>query len=140
MSTRSKKTTVTTTTVREGASRAAASPSTPSTSTMQSPGRRPPSPTMISRVQEKQQLAGLNDRLAVYIDRVRQLESENRQLTTRVQTQEETVTREVTNIKALYEQELNDARKMLDETSREKAKLQIEVGKYKTDAEEWKDK
>ncbi len=95
---------------------------------------------MISRVQEKQQLAGLNDRLAVYIDRVRQLESENRQLTTRVQTQEETVTREVTNIKALYEQELNDARKMLDETSREKAKLQIEVGKYKTDAEEWKDK
>lgn len=50
---------------------------------------------------------------------------------------EETTQREVTNIKALYEAELRDARKLLDETSKEKAKLQIEVGKWKADAEDW---
>ena len=66
----------------------------------QSPGRvRPPSPVMVSRVQEKDELAGLNDRLAAYIDRMRFLENENRQLSTQIQSHEETVTREVTNIK-----------------------------------------
>lgn len=95
---------------------------------------------MVSRVQEKQELAGLNDRLAAYIDRVRFLEGENAQLSTQVRATEETIQREVTNIKALYEKELADARRLLDETAKEKARLQIEVGKYKADADEWKDK
>jgi lamin B len=143
MSSRSRKST-TTSTVKETTSAAGSTPAGASTSQRQSPSSgsrsRPPSPTMISRLQEKKELAGLNDRLASYIDRVRSLEVENRQLTTRVQTQEETTTREVTNIKILYEQELSDARKLLDETSKEKARLQIEVGKYKSEAEEFKDK
>ena len=36
---------------------------------------------MVSRVQEKNELASLNDRLAAYIERVRQLETENARLT-----------------------------------------------------------
>ena len=111
----------------------------PSTS-FTSPGRRPPSPVMIARVQEKQELASLNDRLAAYIDRVRQLETDNSRLVRQVQTQEETVTREVSNIKGLYETELSDARRLLDETAKQKAKLQIEVGKYKADAAEFREK
>jgi len=91
---------------------------------------------MISRVQEKNELAGLNDRLAAYIDRVRQLESENSRLTRMVQSQEETVTKEVTGIKGLYEGELNSARKLLDDLAKEKAKLQFENGKLKTDLED----
>ena len=58
---------------------------------------------MVSRVQEKNELASLNDRLAAYIDRVRQLEAENSRLSRMVQSQEETVTKEVTGIKGLYE-------------------------------------
>jgi len=112
--------------------------STPQSSSFsQSPrADRPPSPTMISRVQEKNELAGLNNRLATYIERVRQLETENTRLTRIVQSQEETVTKEVTGIKGLYEGELNSARKLLDDLAKEKAKLQFDNGKLKTDLED----
>lgn len=66
------------------ASSAAREVSTPQ-SAAASPRVRPPSPIMSSRVQEKQDLANLNDRLAAYIDRVRKLESENSRLTKQVQ-------------------------------------------------------
>lgn len=91
---------------------------------------------MISRVQEKNELASLNDRLAAYIEKVRSLEAENSRLTRIVQTQEETVTKEVSGIKGLYESELATARKMLDDLAKEKAKLQFENGKLKTELED----
>lgn len=72
-------------------------------------------------------MANLNDRLACYIDRVRYLEQENSRLTLEVRTSQETITREVSNIKQMYEHELTDARKLLDETAREKAKLEIDA-------------
>jgi len=50
------------------------------TSGADSHGRRSQSPDVISRVEEKNQLAGLNDRLATYIDKVRHLETENERL------------------------------------------------------------
>ncbi|XP_058118834.1 lamin Dm0 [Anopheles ziemanni] len=87
----------------------------------------PLSPTRLSRIQEKVDLQNLNDRLACYIDRVRFLEQENSRLTMEVRTSQETVTREVSNIKSMYEHELSDARKLLDETAREKAKLEIDA-------------
>lgn len=55
----------------------------------------PLSPTRISRLQEKQDLQHLNDRLAVYIDRVRSLELENDRLMVKVSEKEEVTTREV---------------------------------------------
>ena len=87
-------------------------------------------------LQEKAELQSLNDRLAAYIDRVRQLELENNRLNTQVETIQESVTKEVISMKGLYEQELSDARKLLDDTAREKAQLQIDVGKLKTDNED----
>lgn len=87
----------------------------------------PLSPTRHSRLAEKADLQNLNDRLACYIDRVRYLETENARLTLEVRTSQETVTRETSNIKQMYEHELSDARKLLDETAREKAKLEIDV-------------
>lgn len=39
-------------------------------------------------------------------------------------------------MKGLYEQELSDARKLLDDTAKEKAQLQIDVGKLKSDNED----
>ncbi|KAL8177996.1 UNVERIFIED_CONTAM: Lamin-B2 [Gekko kuhli] len=96
----------------------------------------PLSPTRISRLQEKEELRELNDRLAHYIERVRALEFENDRLLLRVSEKEEVVTREVTGIKALYEAELADARRVLDETARERAKLQIEIGKLRSELDE----
>lgn len=87
----------------------------------------PLSPTRHTRLQEKDALQNLNDRLAAYIDKVRQLESENSGLRREIQTTQETITREVSSIKGMYEHELQDARKLLDDTSREKAKLEIDA-------------
>nr|XP_021561205.1 lamin-B2 [Neomonachus schauinslandi] len=42
----------------------------------------------------------------------------------------------VSGIKTLYESELADARRVLDETARERARLQIELGKLKAELEE----
>uniref|UniRef100_A0A7N6FKU2 Lamin B2 n=1 Tax=Anabas testudineus TaxID=64144 RepID=A0A7N6FKU2_ANATE len=96
----------------------------------------PLSPTRISRLQEKQDLQHLNDRLAVYIDRVRSLELENDRLMVKVSEKEEVTTREVTGLKALYEAELADARRVLDETAKERARLQIDLGKVQAELEE----
>lgn len=93
----------------------------------------PLSPTRLSRLQEKEELSGLNDRLAVYIERVRQLENENNRLQIQVQTNQETVTREVTSIKSMYESELSEARRLLDDVAKEKARIQIDCTKYKSE-------
>ncbi|XP_038660906.1 lamin-B1 [Scyliorhinus canicula] len=95
----------------------------------------PLSPTRISRLQEKEDLKNLNDRLAVYIDKVRSLESENSILQLQISEREEVTSREVTGIRNLYENELADARQSLDETARERARLQIELGKLRGDYE-----
>lgn len=67
--------------------------------------------------------------MAVYIDKVRSLEIENSALHLQVTEREEVRGRELSGLKALYETELADARRTLDDTARERAKLQIELGK-----------
>uniref|UniRef100_A0A669DN44 Lamin B2 n=1 Tax=Oreochromis niloticus TaxID=8128 RepID=A0A669DN44_ORENI len=109
---------------------------TPSREAGRSAASTPLSPTRISRLQEKQELQHLNDRLAVYIDRVRALELENDRLMVKVSEKEEVTTREVTGLKSLYEAELADARRVLDETAKERARLQIDLGKAQSDLEE----
>ncbi|XP_004595719.2 lamin-B2 [Ochotona princeps] len=96
----------------------------------------PLSPTRLSRLQEKEELRELNDRLAHYIDRVRALELENDRLLLKISEKEDVTTREVSGVKALFEAELADARRVLDETARERARLQIEAGKLQAQLEE----
>ncbi|KAK0137864.1 Lamin-B1 [Merluccius polli] len=93
----------------------------------------PLSPTRLTRLQEKRELSDLNDRLAVYIDKVRSLESENTVLHLQISERREEAGREVSGLKALYETELADARISLDESAKERAWLQIELGKLKSD-------
>ncbi|XP_066459233.1 lamin-B1 [Eleutherodactylus coqui] len=112
---------------------ATSTPSAPRQSSRRSSMSTPLSPTRISRLQEKEELRQLNDRLAVYIDKVRSLESENSVLQLQVTEREEVRSREVTGLKELYETELADARRTLDDTARDRAKLQIELGKLRGD-------
>uniref|UniRef100_A0A914X3G0 IF rod domain-containing protein n=1 Tax=Plectus sambesii TaxID=2011161 RepID=A0A914X3G0_9BILA len=100
----------------------------------------PLSPTRLSRVQEKETLSCLNDRLASYIDRVRQLESENNRLTVQIRDVEVIEKREKSNIRAAYEAELSDTRRLLDETSKQKAKIQIEADKARAEFDDLKAK
>ncbi|XP_030049430.1 lamin-B1 [Microcaecilia unicolor] len=115
---------------------ATSTPAAPRTSSRSSAASTPLSPTRISRLQEKEDLRQLNDRLAVYIDKVRSLETENSSLQLQVTEREEVRTRELTGLKALYETELADARRSLDDTARERAKLQIELGKIRSEHEQ----
>ncbi|NXC74386.1 LMNB1 protein, partial [Anhinga anhinga] len=93
------------------------------------------SPTRISRLQEKEELRQLNDRLATYIEKVRSLEAESSILKLQATEREEGRGREVTGLKAVYETELAEARQALDDTARGRAKLQIELGKLRAEHE-----
>ncbi|XP_072316078.1 lamin-A-like [Eucyclogobius newberryi] len=96
------------------------------------------SPARISRLQEKEELCNLNDRLAVYIDKVRSLEAENSSLRLRISESESSVTRDLSGIKAAYENELADARQTLDQVAKERARLQLELGKVRQEHQELK--
>lgn len=98
----------------------------------------PLSPNRITRLQEKADLCNLNDRLAVYIDKVRSLEAENSGLRLRITESESEVSRELTGLRAAYETELADARQTLDSVAKERARLQLELGKLREDYKELK--
>ncbi|KAM4037603.1 lamin-B3-like isoform 3-T3 [Anomaloglossus baeobatrachus] len=109
--------------------------STPARSTRATPAAAgapsPGSPTRLSRLQEKEELRHLNDRLAAYIERVRSLEADKSLLRLQLEEKEEVTTREVSTLRLLYETELADARKLLDHTANERARLQVELGKIR---------
>lgn len=106
------------------------------TSNISSQATSPPSPQRLTRLKEKEELQNLNDRLIVYIETVKRLEAENSRLQSYVQSTSETSFREVGEIKALYERELEDSKRLIDELARDKAKLEIEVTKYRSQEED----
>ncbi|NXT86137.1 LAML3 protein, partial [Zapornia atra] len=87
------------------------------------------SPTQLSRMQEKEELRQLNDRLAVYIERMRALEAEKSALQQRLAEQEASSDRELSSLRLSYEAELADARRVLDDIAIDRATLQVELGK-----------
>ncbi|XP_074956602.1 lamin-B3-like isoform X2 [Phalacrocorax aristotelis] len=89
----------------------------------------PLSPTRLTRLQEKEELRQLNDRLAAYIERVRALEADKSALQQRLAEQEAGSDRELGNLRLRYEAELADARRALDDIAIERATLQVELGK-----------
>lgn len=115
--------------------------STPVPKNEQRPSDRSSSPLdsiRHSRLVEKVNIQNLNDRLAGYMDSTRYLKNENDRLNVLVQNSTENC--EVANIKKMYEDELNAARKLGDEMALEKAKLEVRAKNLWEENEELKQK
>ena len=84
-----------------------------------------PSAMRMKRIEEKQELAHLNDRFLDYIQQVRRMKDTNLRLEIELQCVKEQLGKEAESVKLLYEAELSDARTLIDETAKEKARQQI---------------
>ena len=105
-----------------------AQPQVSSTNNRPAAAVSPVSQVLSSRVEEKRSLQNLNDRLAQYIETVRNLQVENELLQNRSLTFEESFSKEVQNVKAVYEKELAAARDELEKAQREKGGLEAQLG------------
>uniref|UniRef100_A0A3P8VJS0 Lamin L3 n=1 Tax=Cynoglossus semilaevis TaxID=244447 RepID=A0A3P8VJS0_CYNSE len=71
----------------------------------------------------KDELRQLNDRLANYIQRVQELESERASVLLQLEEKDDSKSREMGNVRRLYEEELADVRKSLDGVAADWARL-----------------
>ncbi|XP_005099118.1 nestin [Aplysia californica] len=81
-----------------------------------------------NREREKKDLQDLNERFANYIEKVRFLEAQNKKLASELEQLRSHWGKETSAVKQMYETELEEARKLIDETNKEKARLQLRVG------------
>lgn len=80
-----------------------------------------------SRENEKKDMQDLNERFAVYIEKVRFLEAQNKNLADELAKLKSRWGKETSNVKAMYEAELAEARRLLDEANRDKGRLEVRV-------------
>lgn len=79
------------------------------------------------RHREKKDMQDLNERLANYIEKVRFLEAQNKRLADELDKLKSKWGKETSNVKAMYQAELDEARRLLDEANREKGRLEVRV-------------
>jgi len=87
----------------------------------------------LSRKQEKEQMQGLNNRLAGYIDKVRQLQTENRRIVKQIEVIEESQVKEINDVKTIYEREVRDLKAAIDELTGNYRTLQTNSERILTD-------
>lgn len=78
-----------------------------------------------SREREKKDMQELNERFANYIEKVRFLEAQNRKLASELETLRDKWGQETSAVKQMYESELAEARKLIDDLTREKTNMEI---------------
>ncbi|OWF52797.1 60 kDa neurofilament protein [Mizuhopecten yessoensis] len=79
----------------------------------------------VNREREKKDMQDLNERFASYIEKVRFLEAQNRKLGSELEHLKSKWGKETSQVKQMYETELAEARKLIDDLTREKANLEI---------------
>ena len=93
-----------------------------------------------SRHKEKKDMQDLNERFASYIEKVRFLEAQNRKLADELDKLKQKWGKETTAIKAMYQAELDEARRLLDESEKEKARYQIRCDSLEEQLNELREK
>ncbi|XGW35518.1 hypothetical protein V3C99_019052 [Haemonchus contortus] len=89
-----------------------------------------------SREREKKEMSDLNDRLASYIEKVRFLEAQNRKLATDLDLLRSKWGKDTHNIRNMYEGELADAQKLIEETNRQRKELEQQIKKMQDELAE----
>ena len=98
-----------------------------------------PDGTRLTRKEEKQGLQNLNNRLAGYIDKVRQLQRDNAKLTKQIKHIEEYQSKEVNNVKHIYDSEIESLKDALDALSKQYNQLKVASEGLLNENEELKD-
>jgi len=89
-----------------------------------------------TREQEKKDMQDLNDRFAHYLARVRTLEALNRTLADELEKLRLKWGQETIQIKVMFQADLDDIRRELDDVLRSKARLEVKAASFETEIED----
>lgn len=87
---------------------------------------------------EKKEMQGLNDRLGNYIDRVKKLEEQNRELVANLEELRGRWGKDTSEIKIKFSDSLASARKDIDDAARRKAEIDVKVSRLRDDLAEYR--
>ncbi|UJR26173.1 hypothetical protein I4U23_007517 [Adineta vaga] len=93
-----------------------------------------------NREREKRELSHLNDRFASYIERVRYLEALNKKLQLELEHLRGKWGSETSKVKDMYEVEIREARRIIDETSKDRATAELRAKRAEEETLRYKDK
>jgi len=93
-----------------------------------------------NRDQEKKNMQDLNERFANYIEKVRFLEAQNRKLGDELENLKSKWGIQTAQIKIIYEAELAEAKKLIDDADKEKSRLEQRVAALEEQLEELRQK
>merc|ERR1711990_645855 len=92
------------------------------------------------RQREKRDLQDLNDRFATYIEKIRFYEVENKRLKNENESLRNALISLEKKMKELYENELANARMVIDQTTKAKAAVELKVAGLETDLKDFRNK
>jgi len=93
-----------------------------------------------NREREKRELSHLNDRFASYIERVRYLEAQNKKLQLELEHLRGKWGSQTEKVKEMYEVEIREARKIIDDTAKDRASAELRAKRAEEETLKFKDK
>lgn len=93
-----------------------------------------------NREREKRELSHLNDRFASYIERVRYLEAQNKKLQLELDHLRGKWGSQTEKVKEMYEVEIREARKIIDDTAKDRASAELRAKRAEEETLKFKDK